>query len=386
MGASKRIFESELIERKIKFNKIIKKIINILPYDYNFEVIENYIKKFYFFDYKELCDFKEYYDKKNKFLIKIKKKSRYEMPEISFLLKNLPIVKCLLKKETKEKYQKNYCESESKKLYSQFEKERENKNKKRYEKLSKAQELVQQVEPEFLDKLMGIYFRKNTSQENRMYLFSEVEKYYCQKTVDFFRKVHDTEYNNQLRERAFLRLQEWGHYIRLRKGKYIVIKTKNKKRREFIKKIYKNQLTSLKCTPKELEKRIEESLDQRIKSYDYFISHSSKNSSLVKEIKEIFNADNKNIYCDWISDNHYLKRTLISEATKIVINKRMEQSKELIFVDTPEARNSLWVKYELNYFYNLKKKMYVWNEKINSTEPMKDYWYVDNDYKNMKLF
>ena len=48
MGASKRIFESELIERKIKFNKIIKKIINILPYDYNFEIIENYIKKFYF--------------------------------------------------------------------------------------------------------------------------------------------------------------------------------------------------------------------------------------------------------------------------------------------------------------------------------------------------
>ena len=217
MGASKRIFESELIERKIKFNKIIKKIINILPYDYNFEIIENYIKKFYFFDYKELCDFKEYYDKKNKFLIKIKKKSRYEMPEISFLLKNLPIVKCLLKKETKEKYQKNYCESESKKLYSQFEKERENKNKKRYEKLSKAQELVQQVEPEFLDKLMGIYFRKNTSQENRMYLFSEVEKYYCQKTVDFFRKVHDTEYNNQLRESSIFKITGMGSLYKIKK-------------------------------------------------------------------------------------------------------------------------------------------------------------------------
>lgn len=108
MGASKRIFESELIERKIKFNKIIKKFINILPYDYSFEIIENYIKNFYFFDYKELCDFKEYCDKKNKFLIKKEKKSRYEMPEISFLLRKLPIVKGLLKKETKEKYQKNY--------------------------------------------------------------------------------------------------------------------------------------------------------------------------------------------------------------------------------------------------------------------------------------
>ena len=141
-----------------------------------------------------------------------------------------------------------------------------------------AEEKMQLVEPEFLDKLMGIYNRKNTSQENRMYIFSEIEKYYCDKTINFFRKLNDTEYNTQLRERAVMRLQEWGHYVRLRKGKYIVLKTKNKKRREYIKKIYKNQKTKLQLTPGELEKRIEESLEQRIKSYDYFVSHSTKNT------------------------------------------------------------------------------------------------------------
>ncbi len=74
MGASKRIFESELNARKVKFNKVVKKFSKILPYDYNFEIIEKYIKNFYFFEYKELYDFKEYYDKKNKFLIKKRKK------------------------------------------------------------------------------------------------------------------------------------------------------------------------------------------------------------------------------------------------------------------------------------------------------------------------
>lgn len=219
-----------------------------------------------------------------------------------------------------------------------------------------------------------------------MYIFIEVEKYYCKKTINFFRKINDTEINDQLREKAFSRLQKWGHYVRLRKGNYIVIHTKNKNKRKFIKKVYKKQISLIKETPKELEKQIEESLIQKIKNFDYFVSHSSKNSELVQEIKQIFNFNNKNIYCDWISDDHYLKRTLISEATKLVIEKRMEQSKELVFVDTFEARNSLWVKYELNYFSSLKKKIYVWDEKTKNIKPMLDLWYVDENYRKLKLY
>lgn len=386
MGASKRIFESELQKILKKLNKALNDISKCLPKDYNFIVIEKLLMELYPFEYKELCDFKNYYDKKEKYLISHGKKSRFYLPSIEKLLKNMPIIRRLLRKNTRENYKQNFIEKTQQSSYFLLKDKRDKKNEKRKNKLKLAEEKMQLVEPEFLDKLMGIYNRKNTSQENRMYIFSEIEKYYCDKTINFFRKLNDTEHNTQLRERAVRILQEWGHYIRLRKGKYIVLKTKNKKRKDYIKKIYKNQKTKLQLTPNELEKRIEESLEQRIKSYDYFISHSSKNISIVKRIKDILNKSHKTIYCDWISDGHYLKRTLIGEATKLVIDKRLEQSKELLFVDSINARKSKWVKYELNYFYNLRKKMYIWDTEKEKISEFKELWFLDKDFKDIKLY
>lgn len=385
-GISKKIFKKEFNKKIIKINKALNRIRYTLPYDYNYFDIKNYLERLYFFEYKELLDFKEYYDKKNLYLLKHNKKSRYFLPSIEIILKRKTLMKKLLKLEIKKEYQVNFKEEIVQKKYIELQKERELKNKSRYENLLKAQERVQKVEPEFLDKLLGLYFRKTTTQKEKMYLFSEIEKYYCKKTINFFRKIHDTEYNNQLRERAFKRLQEWGHYVRLRKGKFIVIKTKNKKRKKFIKEIYKFQISTIEKTPFELEKRIEESLDQKLKIYDYFISHSSKNFLFVQKLKDKLNSKGKSIYCDWISDDHYLKRTLVGEATKLVINKRLEQSKYLILIDTKEARNSIWVKYELNYFYNLKKKIYVWNTSSQEIEELTKLWFIDEHYLNLKLY
>lgn len=117
-----------------------------------------------------------------------------------------------------------------------------------------------------------------------------------------------------------------------------------------------------------------------------FISHSSKNFLFVQKLKDKLNSKGKSIYCDWISDDHYLKRTLVGEATKLVINKRLEQSKYLILIDTKEARNSIWVKYELNYFYNLKKKIYVWNTSSQEIEELTKLWFIDEHYLNLKLY
>ncbi|QNM15798.1 toll/interleukin-1 receptor domain-containing protein [Fusobacterium hominis] len=383
---AKGIFEKEFNKIIIKINKALNRIRYILPYEYNYFDIKSCLERLYFFEYKELLDFKEYYDKKNLYLLKHNKKSRYFLPSIEIILKRKTSMKKLLKLEIKKEYQVNFKEEIVQKKYIELQKERELKNKSRYENLLKAQERVQKVEPEFLDKLLGLYFRKTTTQKEKMYLFSEIEKYFCKKTINFFRKIHDTEYNNQLRERAFKRLQEWGNYVRLRKGKFIVVKTKNKKRKKFIKEIYKFQISNIEKTPFELEKRIEESLDQKLKIYDYFISHSSKNFLFVQKLKDKLNSKGKSIYCDWISDNHYLKRTLVGEATKLVINKRLEQSKYLILIDTKEARNSIWVKYELNYFYNLKKKIYVWNISSKEIEELTELWFIDEHYLNLKLY
>lgn len=76
-----------------------------------------------------------------------------------------------------------------------------------------------------------------------------------------------------------------------------------------------------------MEYRIENSKEQKIKSFDFFISHSSNDYSLVQSLIQNLNEKKCNVYCDWISDTDYLKRKLVCEATLRVIEKRIEQSK-----------------------------------------------------------
>ena len=71
-------------------------------------------------------------------------------------------------------------------------------------KVDKAKLKTQQMEPDYLDKLIGLYDRKGTTQKDRVYIIHELQKYYSPKIVNFFqRKIH-SEYNYQLRYMAFL--------------------------------------------------------------------------------------------------------------------------------------------------------------------------------------
>lgn len=169
------------------------------------------------------------------------------------------------------------------------------------------------------------------------------------------------------------------------------IHTKNRKRREYLKKIYPYQTFNIPLDPDELDYRINNSLDQKIKHFDLFISHSSKDSKQVQVLINYLNTIGKNVYCDWISDSDYLKRNLVRQATLNVIEKRLQQSKAVLFVDSPYLTKSVWCKYELNYFSELNRPIYQIN--ISDIEnnnyeitAMVDKWFCDVDYKNSKLF
>lgn len=142
--------------------------------------------------------------------------------------------------------------------------------------------------------------------------------------------------------------------------------------------------------PTELEYRIENSKEQRVKEYDYFISHSSRDSSFVQKLIEVENQRGKNIFCDRISDADYLTRHLLCNATLNVIEKRMEQFAGMIFVISKNLLNSVWCKYELNYFTDFGKPIYyISKEFINqedfSLKKIKDIWLLDIDYKKLAL-
>ena len=151
------------------------------------------------------------------------------------------------------------------------------------------------------------------------------------------------------------------------------------------------QTFSITEIPEELEYRIENSKEQKLKTYDFFISHSSADFHEVQNLITTLNMKNKNVYCDWINDTDYLKRNLVGEATKTVIEKRMNQSNAVLFVSSNNSQNSKWVKYELNYFHQLKKPIFVIKkESISderySFEKLSDSWFYDENFKNINLF
>lgn len=46
------------------------------------------------------------------------------------------------------------------------------------EKINKAKSKIQQITPMYLNKLIGLYERKHTSQKDKMHILMELKKYY----------------------------------------------------------------------------------------------------------------------------------------------------------------------------------------------------------------
>lgn len=385
-GYTKRMYEKDLSLVRQELTKYVKSIIPLLPIEYDFKEILRLVRCYYPFEWNILEEKYQYYCKKDKVISKFHGKKRYNADEPEMILKRLNIVKELLAPQRVKEHQCDFSAERYDENKRILDKKRFAKIKKRQENIDKARERAQQVEPEFLDALMGFYDRKNATQKDKVHIFLELEKYYCTKTINFFKKIADSEYNRQLRNMAFYLLQSWGHYTFLRKQKYMQIHTKNRKRKQQIRdSAY--EVYNVKSVPKELEYRIDNSKDQKIKSYDYFISHSSKDHVIVQKLIELLNERNKNVYCDWKADSDYLKRALVCEATKNVIKKRIEQSKNIIFVDSEDSRKSCWVKYELNYATSCGKKICFIDKNsiigdVTLTE-LKDNWFEDEQYEQI---
>lgn len=390
-GYTKYVSNNFIFESRKEFNIFIKKIAEVLPLRYNFDEVLKLLIEYYPYEWQLLQEKCSYYHKKDEKLISLKKKQRHYIPESENIIKELNYTKKILAKSFKEKYNQDFNIDTYNRNVKKLKEEREPKIKKIKSKIDKAKLKAQSIEPVYLDKLMGLYDRKNTSQKDKIYIFKELEKYYCHKTISFFKKKVDTEYNRQLREMAFYHLQSLSHFSTLRKQKYMRLPSKNKKRKKFLKEIYANEKFDIQSIPQELEYRIVNSKEQIMKEYDFFISHSSSDYKEVQKVIEILNLDNKNVYCDWISDTDYLKRSLVGDATKSVIEKRLSQSKNVLFITSDTSVKSNWVKYELNFFNSLARNIYFIdkddiNKGITEYKLIADLWFLDENYKSINLY
>lgn len=362
-----------------------------LPKNYDEADVLEVVKEYYPFEWRILQERYKIYCKADKKLKMLGKKQRYYMSRPEDLLFSLKYTKSLLKEENKEKYRQFYGTNKHKELLEEFISQRNKKIAKIQRKIDRAFERMQRVEPEFLDRLMGLYDSKNTSQKDRVYILLELEKYYCPKVINFFQKKAHSEINFQLREEAVRHLLSLGHYAKLRKQKHMQIHVKNRYKKHKIKNVYANERFNISAIPKELEYRINNSKDQKIKSYDFFISHSSCDHEAVQRLITYLNSVGKNVYCDWINDSDYLKRNLVSDATLNVIEKRLRQSCALLLVVSPNSKKSKWVKYELNYFHEFGKKMK--QIQIDSIldgsfqiELLSESDFIDSNFRKIKLY
>lgn len=387
---TKHIFDSDIREILSMWNNQLKEIYPTLPRDYSKADIIKALKLYYPHEWNSVQAKYNYYSQKDKFLKKKIGKERYDMKTAELLLEDTKQYQIILSTKSKSTYYNKFSEKEAcfarKKLLT----ERKPKIEKIDRKIEKAMSKVQQVTPKYLDQLIGLYERKNTSQKDKLYILTELKKYYSPKIVQFFFKLNDIELNKQLRQEAFTYLQSFNYHPRARKQKYMQIHSNNKKRRNYLKNIYPNEISHIEKTPAELEYRINNSKEQKIKSYDFFISHSYKDSRVVQKLIEFENNQGNNIFCDWINDSDYLKRNLLCEATLNVIEKRLEQSSALIFVKSDYSISSVWCKYELNYFYELNKPIYY----IDTADICKGHfsillekskWFIDDNYKDVAL-
>ena len=141
------------------------------------------------------------------------------------------------------------------------------------------------------------------------------------------------------------------------------------------------------ATPQELLQTLYNAEFEKMKEFDVFISHSSKNKDLIHSLMRELNEVGKVCYVDWIADREQLKREMTSQETAEVIINRIKQSKAFVYVLTKECIASKWSPWELGYAYAINKPICVYQvEDIDDKPEYLDLYQVYTEQNDMVTF
>lgn len=348
-GIVKRKYTSETRRIQSSLTKKLNLISKALPIEYNTKTLLALFKDFFPLEWEYIVERYKLYSSKDEFLIKQGKRQRYYHKKPEFFFLSLQKVKHMTSDHYKTKHKENFKEDEFKAAYESLSINAKNKKLNHQKKQAEINNSLQITEPLYLDIFINSYHNRGTTTEDKVEIFNELKKYKTQETIIFFQKLNDSERNDQIRQMAFSHLQKLGKPVRLRK------KFKGKT------KSYQTETNSFNVSPEDLRARIESDSIQNKKSFHAFISHSFLDSALANILKSKLNEMNLTVYCDWLSDNDFLKRELAGKHTEVVLKKRIEQSKIVIFIATENSINpdmtikSPWVEMEINHSILLKK-------------------------------
>jgi len=346
-GITKRKYMSENIRIYKQMTNQLNSIKKILPEIYDGNILFDLYSKYFSTTIQMLNQRYEYYRSKDIFLRSVGKKKRYKILNSKDFFFSSQKVKHMLSYGQRLQHKQQY--SEECKTDSLIKLEQKlNKSLSKKLVITKKCEHIQDIEPIYIDIFIKIYHKSNHLE--KILIFNELKKFNSNKTINFFYKLNDSEHNNQIRMMAFQHLQNLGKYVKVRK------KFKGNK------KSYHIDSTLPNYSPEELVKFLNSNSVESKKKYDIFISHSYLDKDLVKSTKNALNLKNLSCYYDWTSDQDFLKRTLISDYTKEVLKKRIEQSEIFLLLLThnviaEDKIISEWVEMEIEYAKSLGKKI-----------------------------
>lgn len=235
------------------------------------------------------------------------------------------------------------------------------KLKKRQEKVRNNLFYVQEVEPVFTKAFIQEYFRTHDLHE-RLEIIRELSKFKSDEIVSFFYKVNACTRNFSLKEESMRYIQGLDLPFYLRK--------KKKGKKNFI----DNEKVHNECSPEILMQRLRVDKLERLKKFDMFISHNSKNEDEVVRFYKILNSNGLVAYVDWVNDKFDLKRQWCNATTAEIIKERIKQSQFFVIYATKEILQSQWCAWEVGYAEALGKKICIYLNGIEIKELPQFYW------------
>lgn len=334
MGGTARQFNKFYIDYKKRFKKPIYTIASLMPKEFTDDLFVNTFIELYPNLWEDLNKQYDYWHKKNIYLIKRGKKSRYNFRKpYNFILDCSYHCR---KKLRSEKNRTLLSGEEAACLRTQILGESQNKLKKREMKVNKSLYYVQEIDPKYKKVFIDEYFMTHDLHE-RLEIMRELSKYKSDDIIEFFYKVNACTRNHSLKIEAqnYIQGLQLPFYLRRKKkGKTNYID---------------NEIVENNSSPEILRQRLYLDKLEQIKEFDIFFSHNSQDEGRVVELFKNLNSRGFVVYIDWVNDKYDLKREWCNALTAQVIKERIKQSKIFLIYVTQKTLSSKWCPWELGY-------------------------------------
>ena len=352
MGGTARQFSKMYLDYKRKFKKPIESIAPLIPKDFSDNDLVELFKRLYPHMWEDLENQYAYWHEKNDFLLKHGKKSRY-----NFRKPHDFILDCsfYMRKALRKNVDRSILTVEQQRIIeNNILAKSVGKVKEQQEKAYKTMYYVQEIEPVYAERFIDQYF-KTHDLHKRLEIIRELSKYKSDRIIQFFYKVNACTRNFSLKEESMQYIQGLGLPFILRRKK------------EGKTNCIDNEIVKNESNPEVLMHRLYVDELEKLKSFDVFVSHNSKNES---EIVTLFKSLNQNgyiAYIDWVNDKFDLKRQWCNATTAKIIRERIKQSRAFILYLSSQTLASQWCPWEVGYADALGKQICVYHQTEDTT-------------------